>query len=543
MPEDDRNTRVRHYPQLFRAMNEVLRGLSQDGNEQETLRESFQAVAEGFGAHNALLLVVEQQEPLALRCAYARGKLSADQIRACERGESVKGVSPSLIRRVISGGQPELVPHPLDRSGGGESASLKGEEYSILCAPILDSVQGKTLAVMYFQNIGVASAYGKADRDWLEGYATAVGRAFGLHFEQQRRERALEELLQGSTRPENAPHLIGDSTHIQALRRELHETYIPALEASEPEPMLILGERGTGKDLVARYLYAYSGRAKRAFVAVNCAEITDELAGSRFFGHKRGAFTGAASDEQGFFRAAQGGVLFLDEVAELSPRAQACLLRVLENHTVVPVGETREIPVDVAVVLATNRELDQAVAEGALRRDFHDRFRTQAIRLLPLREHPWDIPALLEHFRLHHEQRLRKKTLGFTQDSLRLLVSHSWPGNVRELARACSLFVTHSKPGAPIKRDLIARCYPDMMEATPNPKAAPLLWEGASMKDALRTFQRELILSRLERHQGNVRAVRESLQLTKTTLHRYLRALKIDPTAVPGAPPALPEEG
>ena len=518
----------RSYPQLFRAMNEVLGALSRDGNEQEALRESFEAAAFGFAAQNALLLAIEQQEPLTLRCAYVRGKLTADQVRACERGESVKGVSPSLIRRVVASGKPALLPHPMRRTDKVSTLSLLGDEYSVLCAPILDPLHGTTLAVMYFQNLGTEAAYVDSDLVWLEGYATAIGRVFGLHFEQQHRKRALEELLQGTTRPENAPDLIGDSAHMQTLRREIHETYIPAVEAREPEPILIVGERGTGKDLVARYLYAYSGRADRAFVAVNCAEITDDLAAARFFGHKRGAYTGAGVDEPGFFRAAQGGVLFLDEVAELSPRAQGCLLRVLENRTVVPVGETREIAVDVAVVLATNRDLDAAVKEGTLKRDFYDRFRTQSIRLMPLRDRPWDIPTLLEHFRLHHEHRLRKKTLGFSQEALRALVSHSWPGNVRELARACSLFVTHAKSGAPINHALIAQYYPEALTSAPNAKASSLLWEGTSMRDAVRTFERELILSRLERHNGNTRAARESLQITKTTFHRYLKALGID---------------
>ncbi|HEX7185692.1 MAG TPA: sigma 54-interacting transcriptional regulator, partial [Thermoanaerobaculia bacterium] len=305
------------------------------------------------------------------------------------------------------------------------------------------------------------------------------------------------------------------------------ETYIPALEAENPEPTLILGERGTGKDLIARYMHAFSSRRKRPLVVVNCAEITDELAASRFFGHKKGSFTGALTDEPGVFRAADRGVLFLDEIADLSLRAQAHLLRVLENHRVVPVGETREIPVNVAVLLATNRDLEEAVRAGTLRADFYDRFRTLAIHLLPLRERPWDIPLLLEHFRRHHESKHRKRTLGFTQEALRALVSYDWPGNVREVARACSLFVIHARPGAQIDRALIERCYPEVLHAAPNPKAGPLLWEGTSMDDAMCTFQRELILARLERHRGSVKAARESLGLTKATFHRYMKRLGV----------------
>jgi DNA-binding NtrC family response regulator len=307
----------------------------------------------------------------------------------------------------------------------------------------------------------------------------------------------------------------------------LHEVYIPAAGAPDPDPLLILGEKGTGKDLVARYLHAWSARRDRPFVVVSGAELTDDLAAARLFGHKRGSFTGAVHDEPGLLRAAHRGVLFLDEVGELSPRVQAMLLRALENRAVVPVGETREIKVDVQVVLATHRDLDEAVAEGRLRPDFLDRFKTQTLGLQPLRERPWDIPDLARCFLAHHERRTRKKTLGWTPEALRTLLSYAWPGNVRELARVCSLLVTHARGGAPVDRDLLVRCYPAVTAGARNPKAAPLLWEDVPMRRAVREIQRELILARLERHHWDVRAARESLGLPKTTFHRHLAALGI----------------
>jgi anaerobic nitric oxide reductase transcription regulator len=517
----------RDYSQLLGAMNELLAVLSSDGGEEAALRASFEAAARGFGAHKALLLVIERPEPLRLRAVHALGQLTKEQIAACEQGESVRGVSPSLIQRVVESGRPELIEDPRLRADASHTPSLQGGPYSVLCAPIFDPVRSAVLAVVYLQNNGLLEAYNEADRAWLEGYAAAVGRLFGLSFRHALQERELKELRQRRGVPENAPEILGDSSHTQALRRTLHETFIPAMEVENPEPILILGERGTGKDLIARYLHAYSSRSRKPLVVVNCAEITDELAASRFFGHKRGSFTGALTDEPGFFRAADGGILFLDEIADLSPRAQAHLLRVLENHRVVPVGQTRELPVDVAVVLATNRDLDEAVREGTLRADFYDRFRTLAVRLLPLRERPWDIPPLLEHYRRHHERKHRKRTLGFSRDAFRSLVSYEWPGNVRDLARACSLFVIHAQPGAWIDPALIESCLPEILRADPNPKAGPLLGEGVSMEDAVRAFQRELILSRLEQHGGSVKAARESLGLTKTTFHRYMKGLGI----------------
>jgi two-component system nitrogen regulation response regulator NtrX len=508
-------------------MNELLSALSEEGDEQAALRASFEAAARGFGARKALLLMVQDRDPLRLRSIHVLGNLTAEQVKACERGESVRGVSPSVIHRVVDSGQTELIEDPRLQADAARTPSLEGSQYSVLCAPIRDPLREMVLAVVYFQSSGLAEAYGEQDRGWLERYATAVGRVFGFYFRHQRQERELRELLDSKAPADDAPEVLGDSAHVQALRRALHETYIPSLDAESPEPILILGERGTGKDLVARYLHAYSSRRRKRLVVVNCAEITDELAASRFFGHKRGSFTGALTDEPGSFRAADGGVLFLDEVAELSLRAQAHLLRVLENHTMVPVGETREIPVDVAVVLATNRDPGEAVREGTLRADFYDRIRTLTIRLLPLREHPWDVPLLLEHYRRHHESKQRKRTLGFTREALRALVAYGWPGNVRELARACSLFVIHSRPGAWIDLALLDAHLPEVRRASPNPKAGPLLGEGVSMREAVSAFERELILARLELHGGSVKAARESLGLTKTTFHRYMTSLGI----------------
>lgn len=523
----------RDYPRLFAAMNVVLEVLVGGGDEAAALERSLESAARGFGADKALLLRVECAQPLRLRRLAVRG-LSERQVVACERGESVPGVSSSVIRAVVGSRRARVVRNPYLLGDGEETPALMGHNYSVLCSPVLDPVQDQPLAVLYFQSHTQrpGDVYGEDDVVWLSGYATAVGRAFALHFQEKQRERELHELLQGCARPHDAPEIVGESASTQALRRLLHETYIPAAQAPDPDPLLILGEKGTGKDLVARYLHAYSARRARPFVAVNCGELTDELAASRFFGHKKGAFTGAVSDEPGFFRAADGGVLFLDEIGELSLRTQATLLRVLENRTVMRVGDTRETHVDVQVVLATNRDLEGCVRDGVIKADFLDRFKTQAIQIQPLRARPWDVCPLVQHYLGHHERRTHKKLLGVAPEAMRALAAYAWPGNVRELARVCSLLVTHARPGVQVDVELLSRSYPDVLHACPSASAGPLLWDDVSMRDAVRAFKRELILSRLERHGWNLRAVRESLRLPKTTLRRYTTGLGIRP---PGA--------
>jgi DNA-binding NtrC family response regulator len=533
---------ARDYPRLFRAMNEALRALSGDEKEEDALRRSFEDAARGFGAEKALLLVVEQQQPVRLRGIAVQG-LAPQQIEACERGESIKGVSSSVIRTVIESSRALVVEHPLLQPKV-ETPALTGRNYSVLCAPVLDPVQNAILAVMYFQKDGLdaEAAYKENDLVWLEGYASALGQAFAYHLQKVRRERVLQDLLQSGERPEDAPELIGESAETQALRRVLHETYIPAAGVPDPDPILILGEKGTGKDLVARYLHAYSARRDRPFVVVSAAEITDELAAARFFGYKRGSFTGATSDELGLFRAADQGTLFLDEVADLTPRAQATLLRVLENRTVVPVGDTREVRVDVQVLLATNRDPEQAARDGVLRADLLDRFATQVVRLQPLRERPWDIPALCAHFLSRHERRSRKKTLGLTREAVRMMVAYEWPGNVREVDRVCSLLVTHAQPGERLDAGFVARCHPALSKSPPNPRAGAVLSRDLSMRDALRTLKRELILSRLEQHDWDLSAARRSLHLPRTTFNRYMVQLDIAPPRRPGAPMLAPKD-
>jgi GAF domain-containing protein len=213
----------RDYAQLLGAMNEILAVLSSDGDEEAALRASFEAAARGFGARKALLLLVEEREPLRLRGIHVLGNLTPEQVRACERGESVQGVSPSVIQKVIETGRPELIEDPRLREDASRTPSLEGSEHSVLCAPICDPVRAAVLAVVYFQNRGLTEAYGEDDRTWLEGYATAVGRIFGFHFRKERQERELRELLEAAAGSDQAPEILGDSAHTQALRRALHE--------------------------------------------------------------------------------------------------------------------------------------------------------------------------------------------------------------------------------------------------------------------------------------------------------------------------------
>ncbi len=236
-----------------------------------------------------------------------------------------------------------------------------------------------------------------------------------------------------------------------ALRNTLHERFGIANMVGQSEamrsvaelvlrvaqaslPVLLTGETGTGKGLVARAIHAQGQRAGAPFVAVNCAALPENLLESELFGHVRGAFTGAASNRTGLFADADGGTLFLDEIAEIAPALQAKLLRVLEAGTVRPVGANKESAVDVRVVAATHRDLHERVASGTFREDLLYRLDVVSIEIPPLRHHQEDIPALLDHFlaraRAAHPD---SPVNGFSKPALERLLDHRWPGNVREL--------------------------------------------------------------------------------------------------------------
>jgi DNA-binding NtrC family response regulator len=521
----------REYHRCIQAILDVIRAMDSEGDLNEALRGSFENTAAGFGAQKALLLSVEQEpsdEAPKLKNVYAAG-LSPTEISALEAGQSLRGISHSIIRDAIRSRELHVMAHPsFRRKAAATKAFTEKDDFSVLCAPILDPSRERVLAVMYFQNSGpdLTRAYRDADARLLRTYAEALHRVLHLYFNKEEARRQYEELLQGRDRPDDAPEIIGSSPATSALRRVIHETWIPSIESEEPAPILIRGETGTGKDLVARYLHAWSTRRSKPFVAVNAGEVSDnpDMARAHFHGHTRNAYTGALRDEPGAFRAAHGGVLFLDEIGELSEQGQLTLLRVLDNWRVTPLGDQRDYPVDVMVVLATNRNLDEAVANRRIKHDFLARFATQTIVLDPLRERPADIAPLLDHFLRDRERKAKKKTLGFTDEAMNALLSYAWPNNVRELREVCKLLVNHVKPGGRIDLRLLERAYLKVFVGERNSRGTQPATD-LTLRAARARFERDLIGTRVERLNGNMPAVADSLGIDRSTLWRHMQRL------------------
>ncbi|MDH5671109.1 MAG: sigma-54 dependent transcriptional regulator [Myxococcales bacterium] len=316
-----------------------------------------------------------------------------------------------------------------------------------------------------------------------------------------------------------APPLVGEGPALRELREFV------ARAASSDETVALYGETGTGKEVVARQLHAHSPRAQGPFVALNAACVQRELFESELFGHRRGAFTGATSNHEGLFVAAQGGSLFIDEIAELPQDTQAKLLRALENGTIRPLGTTREVEVDVRIIAATNRDLWAEVGVGNFREDLYFRLQVLPLLLPPLRDRLEDLRPLCQHLL----ERIGQADKRITEAAFGLMLAHDWPGNVRELLnvlRRATLFAEGSEiDEALMRRMLLASLSGHREVQTRAPAAA--LQQDAQAEAATRRLadvERAHIEQVLRQMDGNITRAASALGIDRRTLQRKLKA-------------------
>ncbi len=308
------------------------------------------------------------------------------------------------------------------------------------------------------------------------------------------------------------PFMLGGSPAFRALLADIRR--IAPLDGNA----LVLGETGSGKELVARAIHSFSKRKNHPLVVVNCAAIPENLLEAELFGYERGAFTGANAAKTGLLEEAHEGSLFLDEVAELTAPAQAKLLRALEDKAVRRVGAVRSRPADARIIAATHKNLAQAVEEGRFREDLFYRLSVLDIRLPPLRDRPEDILPLAVAFLDRFCKESDRKVVGFTEEAVQRLVEHSWPGNVRELQNAVQKGFSRAEGSVITADDLVLGRSP----AAPHP--APVGTAQRHTK-AVAEFEREHIKEALERNEGNVTHAAKALGVHRTTLQRLMKRL------------------
>ncbi len=282
--------------------------------------------------------------------------------------------------------------------------------------------------------------------------------------------------------------------------------------------VLIEGETGTGKELIAAGVHYRSKRREKLFVAQNCAAIAESLLESELFGHKKGAFTGAVDEKKGLFEIADGGTLFLDEINSTSLSLQSKLLRALQEGEIRPVGATSAKHVDVRIVAATNRNLQELVAKGLFREDLYYRLQVFPLRLPPLRERRDDIPVLASHFLARYAEELGKPVGGFSQQALELLMSYEWPGNVRELQNEVQRIVIQLEPGSFVVPDLLS---PHIKKALGVVAKASV--PKGTLREMMDAVEKYLLLETLREHGQNKTSAAKGLGITREGLHKKLK--------------------
>ncbi|HVY99805.1 MAG TPA: sigma-54 dependent transcriptional regulator [Dongiaceae bacterium] len=295
-------------------------------------------------------------------------------------------------------------------------------------------------------------------------------------------------------------------------------------------PILIQGETGTGKELLARAIHYNSLRKASPLLIQNCGGISDEMLHSELFGHKRGAFTGAVSDRLGLFRAADGGTVFLDEISEVSPSFQVSLLRFLQEGEVKPIGSDQTLVCDVRIIAASNKPLQKLVAQGSFRQDLYFRLKGFELTVPPLRDRPAEIPVLAEFFAKKYGQAMSRRILGIASDALDRLAQYSFPGNIRELENEVRRMVAMASDGGFITAKHLSPAIGALEPRVAKPPAATDL-PGETLKDKVEALEKELVKSALTRHRWNQSETARELGLSRVGLANKIKRYGLDSAA------------
>lgn len=319
----------------------------------------------------------------------------------------------------------------------------------------------------------------------------------------------------------NEHELLGDSAVIAALREQIMRV------APTKASVLINGANGTGKELVARSIHYYSQRHEKAFIAINCAAIPEELIESELFGHEKGAFTGALAQKKGRFDLADGGTLFLDEIGDMSLKTQAKILRILQERCFERVGGTRLVTVDVRIIAATNKDLDEEIRQGRFREDLYYRLNVVPFRVPALRERAADIPMLVQHFIDLFYRKEGREPKHFVPEAIEVLKRYHWPGNVRELKNIIERILIMTSG-----RSITCDDIPDLYGGHGEPLFTCPTIEGAlahsTLREAREEFEREFLIQKLEENDWNISRTAEIIELERSNLHRKIKSYGID---------------
>ena len=505
---------IRNEANELRLLFEVSRALDGATDLSDHLEEALGLMARYTGMMRGTLSLVDpDSSEIVVEASYG---LTADDLRGIryKLGEGITG-------KVIQTGTPVVVPHisadPLFLNRIG-LRDLQKEDVAFLCVPIV--LGGQAVGALSADRLFADSVCLEEDLRLLQVLASLISRAVNtrrdiraMHTAVVEENRRLQSMVHGSFK---AGSLVGNSAAMQAVMREIAQ--VSASNAT----VLIHGESGTGKELVASVLHSNSPRSGHPLVKINCAALPEGLIENELFGHERGAFTGAIGLKKGRFEMANGGTLFLDEVGELSLLAQAKLLRVLQEKEFERVGGTQTLRVDVRLVAATNRNLEEMVAAGTFRQDLYYRLSVFPLHLPPLRERRDDIMPLVTHFVDKYGKESGRRIVRISTSASELLLHYQWPGNIRELENVIERATILCGVDGVID---IAQLPVWLQQDVP----APVAETGPqTLENALARMERQLIIEALETENGNMSKASSSLGITERIMGLRMKAYGLD---------------
>ncbi|HEY4619462.1 MAG TPA: nif-specific transcriptional activator NifA [Nitrospirota bacterium] len=420
------------------TLYEIARRLGASVDPKATLSSVLEILSESMGMSRGTLTLLDP-ETKQLYIEFAHGLTPEERSRGIYRiGEGITG-------KVVESGEPIIVPdigkEPLFLNRTRSRGDIKRENISFICVPV--KVKGDTVGVLSVDRLFTDQSV-SLDEDVriLTIIASLIGQAITTaKMVEMEKKNLLKEKLT-LQRELKSPYRFANIVFVSDKMRDVLDS---AWRVSQSKANVLLrGDSGTGKELIARTIHYHSKRCDKAFISVNCAAIPDTLIESDLFGHVKGAFTGAVTEKKGRFEMADGGTLFLDEIGDIPPPMQVKLLRVLQERRFERVGSSKSITVDVRIIAATNRNLEEAVKEGKFREDLYYRLNVVPLRIPSLRERKEDIPPLVGHFlQLYNEENGREVKI--SNEALDTLLIHDWPGNVRELENCIERMIVMAK--------------------------------------------------------------------------------------------------
>jgi Nif-specific regulatory protein len=426
-----------------------------------------------------------------------------------ERGQdaSIK-VSSKVTRWVLEHRESILITNQAEADNFGSSDSLVADQpASVMCVPLI--MLDRSLGVIYLDTTELDTPF---DQDHLQ-LVSAISAITAVAIENARHFEWLVSENQRLIADFNIEHnLVGESPPIREVLQFISKV------APTDSTVLLSGESGTGKELAARAIHLNSKRADKTFMAVNCAALAESLLESELFGHEKGSFTGALTQKKGRLEIADGGTVFLDEIGELSPALQVKLLRVLQEREFERVGGTRPVKVDIRLITATNKNLEESIANGSFRQDLYYRLNVVNLEMPPLRERPEDIPLLANYFAAKYAERCNRRIIGIAAEAQARLASYYWPGNVRELENAIERAVVLGATDRILLEDL-----PESILESEPPATAP----GTKYHEAVAETKRQIILSAMQQAKGSYTEAAKLLGVHPNYLHRLVRNLNL----------------